>query len=746
MSSSRTFDFSTRSIASFSARHAWWVVGIWVALVAFAIFIQTAYLSDALTTEFDYSHEPESTLGAKLLETKLRGPRSINEVVIIKSETLNIDDQIFRAQVDSIYAYLLGQGDSIISGATNYYLNADPSLVAPSRDATLVPFQMAGEFKEATVNIEPIIEFIADANEEPGFTVYIVGEASSAFENNELSEKEIQQGEIFGIPTALLILLALFGAVVAAVVPLILAAISIVIALAATAIVGQIIPLVFFVTLMITMIGLAVGIDYALIVVSRFREELAKGRSKSRAIEITGSTANRTVFFSGMTVVLALLGMLIIPTNIFQSLGIGAILVVICAVCATLTLLPAVLSILGDKINFMRLPLVGRNLNKTNEGGDKRGFWDRTTQLVMRHPIISLFLAGGLMLGSAAPVVDLNTGFNGLDSLPKDLQVRQAFDLIEREFPGGFGSVAPVDIVIEGDLSDKSIANAIQDFMETISLNSIFAGTPSVQTNSDQDLAVITTFFAGAPASDPAVKIIDLLRNDYIPNSFGNVDANVYVTGQSAFNKDFFNTVDTYTIWVFAFVLGLSFLLLTVAFRSIVIPIKSIFLNLLSVGAAYGLLVLIFIHGYGADLLGFETSPSIEAWIPLFLFSVLFGLSMDYHVFLISRIRERFDLTNDNAESVAYGLRSTAGLITGAALIMVAVFSGFASGDLIGNQQVGFGLAIAIFLDATIVRSILVPSTMKLLGKWNWYLPPWLEWLPKVSVENSEIATEAKVN
>lgn len=730
---------STRSIASFSSRHPWSILCLWGLLVVSAILIQAAYLSDALTTEFDYSNDPESAVGEKLIEEKLGGPRSINEVIIVKSELLTIDDDEFKSQVDSIYAYLLTKENSTVAKATNYYLTEDPSLVSPYRNAMLVPFQMAGEFKEATENIEPIIDFVTDANEESELAIYIVGEASTAFENNELSEKEIQQGEIFGVPTALLILLALFGAVVAAVIPLILAAISIVIALAATAIIGQLIPLVFFVTLMITMIGLAVGIDYALIVVSRFREELAVGRSKLKAIEITGGTANRTVFFSGMTVVLALLGMLIVPTNIFQSLGIGAILVVISAVLATLTLLPAVLSILGEKINLFRLPFVGRKLGEAPSERRAGGFWDRTTQLVMRYPIISLLLAGGFMLGSAVPIVDLNTGFNGLDSLPEDLQVRKAFDLIEREFPGGFGSVAPVDIVVDANLSDANIENSIQGFVEAISINPIFVGEPLLQTNTEKDLAVITTFFAGAPASDGAVEVIDLLRDEYIPDAFANVDAEVYVTGQSASNKDFFNTVDTYTFWVFAFVLGLSFLLLTVAFRSIVIPIKSIFLNLLSVGAAYGLLVLIFIHGYGADLLGFETSSSIEAWIPLFLFSVLFGLSMDYHVFLISRIRERFDLTKDNTESVAYGLRSTAGLITGAALIMVAVFSGFASGELIGNQQVGFGLAIAIFLDATIVRSILVPATMKLLGNWNWYLPSWLEWLPKISPEVPDV-------
>ena len=517
-----------------------------------------------------------------------------------------------------------------------------------------------------------------------------------------------------------------------------LAIFSIAVALGVTALIGQAFSLSFFVTNMIFMIGLAVGIDYSLFIVSRYREERSKGLEKIDAIARTGATASRAVFFSGTTVVLALLGMLIVPTNIFQSLAIGAILVVIAAVVASLTLLPAVLSLMGDKINSLRVPILGRRLVEKPGDDSSGGFWNWITEVVMKRPVVSLVLAAAILIAAAVPYFDIKTGSAGVSSLPDGLGSKEGFLILEEKF--SFGLVSPALIVIDGDINSGPVQNGIQNLQSFLNDDPAFVGQARMEVNDSGDLALLSAPVAGDATSETAIEAVRRLRDQYIPQAFSGVDAEVMVTGGTAFNVDFFDIADQYLPIVIALILALSFVLLTLVFRSIVVPIKAIIMNLLSVGAAYGLVVLVSQKGYGAGILGFQQVDTIEAWIPLFMFSVLFGLSMDYHVFLLSRIRERFDQTGDNAESVAFGLRSTASIITGAALIMVAVFGGFASGDLVMFQQVGFGLAVAVFLDATIVRTILVPATMKLLGDRNWYLPNILSWLPDLRVEGAEPA------
>ena len=350
--------------------------------------------------------------------------------------------------------------------------------------------------------------------------------------------------------------------------------------------------------------------------------------------------------------------------------------------------------------------------------------------------ILSLLLTAGLLLAAAVPLLDIKTGFNGIDSFPNDVQAKEAFLVLEKEF--SWGVVSPTEIAIDWDIGSEAVQEAIQRLRDALESDPDFVGAPRLEVNDAGDLALLSVNVAGEFSGDRAIDAVKRLRSRHIADAFQGVEAEVLVTGLTAGNIEFFDIARRFTPIVFALVLGLSFVLLTVVFRSIVVPIKAILMNLLSVGAAYGLMVLVFHKGVGADFLGFQETEIIDAWIPLFLFSVLFGLSMDYHVFLLSRIRERYDQTKDNAEAVAYGLRSTAGLITGAALIMVAVFSGFASGDLVSNQQVGFGLAVAVFLDATVVRSILVPASMRLLGDANWYLPNFLRWLPDLRVEAEE--------
>ena len=366
----------------------------------------------------------------------------------------------------------------------------------------------------------------------------------------------------------------------------------------------------------------------------------------------------------------------------------------------------------------------------------EHGFWERVTEIVTRYPIISVIVVGVPMIVATYFYFDIQTGLSGVDTFPEESETREAFFVMEEQF--SFGLINPTEVVIDGDLSSPEVISAMERLQVAIVADPALPWPPRLTANAANDLALIQVVIPGEPASQAAVEAVNTIRDTHIPASFGGVDAEVLVGGRAAEAADVFDVVSRYTPLVFAFVLGVSFLILMLVFRSIVIPIKAVFMNLLSVGTAYGLLVLVFQKGYGRDLLGFQEAEVIDVWIPLFLFSILFGLSMDYHVFLLSRIRERFDQTGNNREAVAFGLRETAGMITGAALIMVAVFGAFASGQTIINQQVGFGLSVAIFLDATLVRSVLVPATMEMLGARNWYLPPFLRWLPDLRVEPVE--------
>ena len=563
-----------------------------------------------------------------------------------------------------------------------------------------------------------------------GYQVLATGQATLGRDFTKLSESDLQKGEAIGIPIALLILLAVFGTVVAALIPVVLAIFAIVVAIALAALIGQISPLSFFVVNMITFMGLAVGIDYSLFIVSRYREERRGGHDKLGAIEVAGSTANRAVLFSGMTVVLALVGMLIVPTKIFVSLGAGAILVVLVAVISALTLLPAVLSLLGDRVESLRVPFFGRRAQKTT--APHEGFWGRTVDLVMRHRVIAVVGSVALLLICAIPYLNINTGAAGLSTLPDSTLAKQGYVVLNRDFT--VGEVTPATIVVDGDVATPAAGQAFRKLRTELAQDDRF-GPVAPAVAPPESLAVITVPVAGDPNSDAALNAVRDLRNRYLPGALAGTELQAYVTGASAQNLDYFDITDTYLPIVFALVLGLSFILLTLAFRSIVVPASSIVMNLLSVGAAYGLLVLVTQEGHGAGLFGFQVVPTVEAWIPLFLFSVLFGLSMDYQVFLLSRIRERYDQRGDSREAVAYGITSTARLITGAALIMVAVFAGFAAGQLVMFQQMGFGLGVAILIDATLVRTVLMPAWMEMLGDRNWYMPKFLDWLPDFRVE-----------
>ncbi len=725
----------TGFLARASARRPWLTVLVWVALVVVAAILINRLLGSATTTELGLSESAESARASKLLEDRLRGPEPLVEIIIVQSDTLTVDAPEFQGKVESVFDEIMALGSGTVISGRNYYQESDVNLLSADRKTTLIQVVLAGSFDEATVNVEHVMDVVREANAADDFRVLIGGTASIAFEFNELNRRDLEQGERFGLPVALIILLILFGTVTAAMLPIGLSVFSIIVALGLAAVIGQAFELVFFVTMMITMIGLAVGIDYSLLIVSRFREEMGNGLNKLDAVERAGETAGRTVLFSGATVVIALCGMFIVPASFFQSVALGTILVVIISMAATLTLLPAVLALLGLGVNKLRVPLIGRTQVKNLEVS-RDGFWEATTRIVTRFPVISIVAIGIPMLVVTVFYFQIDTGVNGVDTFPEGAQTKEAFFVLEEEF--SFGLVNPTEIVIEGNINDPQVQGAIAKLQESLGNDPRFPIPPVLVPNISGDLALLTLPIPGESRSRANVDAVTDIREQHIPSAFGGIQADVYVGGATALAADLNGVVDRYTPIVFAFVLGFSFVVLLLVFRSVVIPLKAVSMNLLSVGTAYGMMVLVFQKGVGTDLLGFQHAEVIDVWIPLFLFTILFGLSMDYHVFLLSRIRERYDQTGNNTEAISYGLRSTTGIITGAALIMVAVFGAFASGQTIINQQVGFGLAVAILLDATLVRSVLVPAMMEVLGRGNWYLPSWLEWLPDMRVEPAE--------
>jgi RND superfamily putative drug exporter len=508
-----------------------------------------------------------------------------------------------------------------------------------------------------------------------------------------------------------------------------------VVALGLCALVAEAFTLSVFVVNMLTGMGLALGIDYSLFVVSRYREERANRRAEPDAIAVAGATASRAVLFSGSMFVIALTGMLLVPSNVMKSLAVGAISVGIVSVLAALTLLPALLGKAGDGVNRLRLPWFGRNVDQAS--AQEGRFWGAVVRAVMRRPTLYLVTFGGLLVAAAIPALGLSLGASGVSTLPDRLASKQGFEALARDFPQA--SSSPVLIAVTGDVRTPPVRAGIARLREELAADPVF-GRSDLRIAPSGDLAAIGVEIGGDKTGPPALTAVRHLRSVVIPRAFSGTGAHVLVGGDTADNVDFIDAMNSWLPIVFAFVLGFSFVLLTLVFRSIVIAATSIVLNLLSVGAAYGLVILVFKHGIGSGLLGFQKVDAIEAWVPLFLFSVLFGLSMDYQVFLLSRIKERYDQTGSTTEAVTHGVSSTARLITGAALIIVAVFAGFAMGDLVMFQQMGFGVAVALLIDATLIRSVLLPAAMRLLGRWNWYLPSWLEWLPRIEVESERTA------
>ena len=710
----------TERLARASSRHPRRVFSLWLVAIIVALGLSAVLLPGNLTTNGHVTGTPPSKKAEDLFNGRFPPDKhGVDELIVVRSATRTVDDPAFAGFVRDVVRR--GDATGVIYHASTYYDSHDPALVSHDRHATVIAVQRQRD-------VDRLLSVVQKENGRDGFTVVMAGNGTLDYDFNALSQHDLKSGELqVGLPAALVVLVLVFGTVVAGLLPLLMAIVSIIVALGLCALIAAGFTLSTFVINMLTGMGLALGIDYSLFVVSRYREERTKGRTELDAVAVAGATASRAVLFSGTTFVIALTGMLLVPSNVMKSLAVGAISVGIVSVVAALTLLPAVLGRIGDRVNALRLPWIAGGA-----GGREGRFWGAVVRTVMRRPVISALTFAALLVALAVPTLGLSLGASGVSTLPNRLESKQGFEALARYFPQT--SSSPALITVSGDVRSPGVRSAITKLRRELAATPPF-GRSDVRVTPSGDLAAIGVELGGDKTGARDLSAVRHLRKVLIPRAFAGTDAQVLVGGDTADNVDFIDAMNSWLPIVFVFVLGLSFVLLTVVFRSIVVAAFSIVLNLLSVGAAYGLVILVFKHGIGNGLLGFEHVRAIEAWVPLFLFSVLFGLSMDYQVFLLSRIKERYDASGSTTEAVAHGVSSTARLITGAALIIVAVFTGFAMGDLVMFQQMGFGVAVALLIDATIIRSVLLPAAMRLLGDWNWYLPPWLEWLPRIEVE-----------
>jgi uncharacterized membrane protein YdfJ with MMPL/SSD domain len=540
------------------------------------------------------------------------------------------------------------------------------------------------------------------------------------------------------LPITLLILAIAFGAIVAAGIPVLLALSAVAGTMGLVNVISHIVPLSDGASAVILLVGLAVGVDYSMFYLRREREERAKGRSPREALEIAAATSGRAVLISGFTVMIAMAGMYFAGDSAFVSFGTATIVVVAVAMIGSLTVLPAILAALGDKVEKGRIPGLARVKSNT---GESRA-WNAVINRTMRHPKAAIALSAGLLLAMAVPVLGMHTELPGNETYSRSLPVMQTYDRIQAAFPGG---PVPAAIVVEADdVTAPQVVAGIEQMNKKAIASGIAHQPTDVSISKDKSVAIVSLPLDGNGTDDAAYAALATLREDVIPATVDKVDGvEANVTGQTAGTQDFNDLMKSRIGIVFGFVLAMAFALLLVTFRSLIIPIKAIVLNLLSVGAAYGVMVAVFQWGWGESILGFESNGAITAWLPMFMFVILFGLSMDYHVFILSRIREAVDRGMSTDDAVAHGIKSTAGVVTSAAVVMVSVFAIFATLSSLDMKQMGVGLAAAILIDATIVRGVLLPATMKLLGKWNWWLPQRLQFLPEFKHEGEAVPATA---
>ena len=674
----------------------------------------------------------EAAVAVKMLErANMEQPASEN--VLIQSKTQVHTDPIFQSAIGGVVQTLSLQPDAV--NIQDPRVATSGGQISRDGHSVLIQFDVRGDPSKAQDKIEPIIAAVASVQAaNRSLSIREVGQASANYELNKTFNKDFANAERMTIPITLVILLAAFGALVAAGLPVLLAFSAVLASLGLFALTTHVSTADYqSVSAVILLIGMAVGIDYSLFYLRREREERATGAEPRDALERAAATSGQAVLISGATVLIAMAGMFIAGNKIFTGMAIGTMIVVLCAMIGSLTVLPAAMAKLGDRVDRGRIPFFGKRKHAASESR----FWGFVLDRVLRRPVLSIVLAGGILLLAASPLLSMHTKLPSFTDFPRELGVVKTYKAVITAFPG---APTPAQVVIKApDVRAASVQDGIER-MRTVAVATGQLYDPVTQVvSADHTVADVRIPIAGNGDDAASLAALKTLRTEVLPRTLGTLPNIEYaVTGDTAGTADFNQRMKDRMPWVIGFVLGLAFLLLLMTFRSVVIPLTAIALNLLSVGAAYGLLVLIFQHTWAEGILGFTSNGSITSWLPMFLFVVLFGLSMDYHVFILSRIKELRDSGYSTEEAVSRGIRRTAGTVTSAAIIMVAVFAIFGTLRLIMMKQLGVGLGLAVLIDATVIRGVLLPAAMKLLGEWNWYMPHWLDRLPQLTPESRD--------
>ena len=722
--------------AHWSANHRKRAIWGWLAFVFTAVaLIMGAQVVEQKDISAVDSFSGESQQAERALTDA--GLRPNEEVVLIQSKRVSASDAAFRAVVQET-ADKLRATEHVTNVATPF--DGDGGAVSEDGRSVLVDFEITGPDVDAGVNVvesEDAVKGVQAAN--PEYNVEQFGSASSDKSLNDTFTSDLGQAGMLSLPITLIILAVALGGLVAAGVPLLLALTGVIATMALVAIPSQLFPLDGNVGALILLIGLAVGVDYSLFYMRREREERAKGLSPQDSLQAAARTSGRAVMISGVTVMIAMSGLFITGEATFQAFAVATVSVVAVELFVSLLVLPAVLAWLGDRVDKGRFPLRKKYGRPTGESR----FWSSIVTRVMRRPLLSAVVATSALVALAIPGLSMTTTQTGIDDLPQDLAVIQTYNQYTEAFPEE-ANVNEV-VVKADDVRGGEVAASISKLVDQAGRSDTFIAPAEVTYSEDGTVAQIGLPSEGNGTDDASVAALNEVRDELVPATVGRADgAEASVTGGAASTEDFNEVLSDRMPLVFIFVLGLAFLLMLFTFRSIVIPIKAIVLNLLSVGAAYGVLVLVFQNGAGESLLDFESNGGITNWLPVFLFVILFGLSMDYHVFILSRVRELYDRGMSTDDAVREGISRTAGTVTSAAIVMVAVFSVFATLQFIDFKQMGVGLAFAILIDATVIRGVLLPATMKLLGDWNWYLPSFLQWIPTPHGEHDEDSSQSR--
>jgi RND superfamily putative drug exporter len=732
---------SKRNIAAragrWSAQHRKKAIFGWLAFVIVAFGIGGAIGTKQIGNS-QSSRSGESGRADAVLRSSFR--RNYSEEVLVQARRGVAAAQV-RGGVRDVVRRVQAAGNA--THIRSPYAPGNAGQLSRDRRSAVVTFEIKGTARDTQYeHVDKVDRLLAAtaaaARANPALRIEQFGDASVQKAVQKSVSDDLGKATSLSVPVTLAILILAFGALAAAGVPLLLAITAVMATTGLIAIPSQIAPVDSAVSEIILLIGMAVGVDYALFYLRREREERAAGKSAEAALEAAAATSGRSVLVSGLTVMTAMAGMYFTGDQTFESYATGGIIVVAVAMLGSLTVLPAILSKLGDKVMRGRVPIIGRR--REQAGGGR--IWSAVLGAVLRRPAISASIAAAVLVAMTIPAFGMKTGNSGVNGLPQGLAVTKAIQHTQAAFPG---DGTPAAVVVQAPrVTDPAVQNAIRGLQRSALASGQFSNPTSVDVSPDRTVAVVSLPIAVGNGTDAKSNTaLANLRKRLIPETLGTVHGvQANVSGLAAQSKDFNDQMSSRAPIVFAFVLLVAFVLLLVTFRSIVIPIKAIVLNLLSVGAAYGVLVQIFQKGWFESLLGFKSTGAIESWLPVFLFVVLFGLSMDYQVFIVSRIREAFDRGMKTEDAVEHGIRSTASVVTGAAMVMVAVFAIFGSLNILFLKEMGVGLAVAILIDATIVRAVLLPASMKLLGDWNWYLPKRLQWLPKVRHEH-DVAPEA---